>query len=58
MFFLIILVMMMVMMIWLAEFGEADEPGAEEDGRHWEDKVGDCDDDRQVLSYWQGETGA
>ena len=53
--FLIILVMMMMMMIWLAEFGEADEPGAEEDGRHWEDKVGDCDDDdRQVkILTWR-----
>ena len=49
------MMMMMMVMICLVEFGEADEPGAEEDGRHWEDKVGDCDDDdRQVkILTWR-----
>ena len=47
--------MMMMVMICLVEFGEADEPGAEEDGRHWEDKVGVCDqDDKQVkILTWR-----
>ena len=31
---MMMMMMMMMMMICLAEFGEADEPGAEEDGRH------------------------